>query len=112
MDIVYSCGSALETFVVNAHLPTMAREITNKQFATLTTDIKVEFAAQRDIVLETRGEDDDTSGIFNGQPEVATVEFLEIYEYLEKFDTDGEFTDQERRLLSSKSDRCSDYQPG
>ena len=105
MNIVYSCGSAVEIFVVNAHFPRMARESSDKRFATLTIDIEMDLAAQRDIVLNTRGEQDDISGISKRQPEVATIEFLEMYEHLEENDTDGEFTDQERRLLSSKSDR-------
>ena len=112
MDIVYSCGSAVEVFVVNAHFPRLARESSDKQFATSTIEIETALTAQRDIVLRTRGEDDDTSCSSNGQPEVATVKFLEMYEYLEENDTDGEFTDQERRLLFSKSNRCSDHQPG
>lgn len=66
MDIVYSCGSAVEIFVINAHSPKNAREIPDKQFATLTVDIEMDLAAQRDIVLETRGEDDDSSSIQSG----------------------------------------------
>lgn len=104
MDIVYSCGSALGIFVVNAHFPEMAREIPDKQFATLTIDIEMNLAVQRDFVLNTGAEEDDISSIAKRQPEVATVKSLEMYEYLEKYDTDGEFTDHERRLLSSESD--------
>jgi hypothetical protein len=110
-DMVYGNAYASKIVFVNANfdLSGAAREISNERFATLKTEIETALAVERgiDTSFEATAADNETGGKSKPQAEMPTVKFLGMREYVEEYDTAGEFTDKERKLFIVESDRSS-----
>jgi hypothetical protein len=107
-NMVYSSGFASEIIFVNAHISQCreAREVFNKRFATMGTEIETVVAAELGMNTSSASTatETDSGDKSKRQPQMPIVKCIGMREYLDNYETAGEFTDEERKRYHSLGD--------